>query len=268
MQHTLDEADKRVKKPSCKVLIPSSTSSESESDDAHQRESVDDVHRNDQEVNFSIPSPPPSPTSTSVPITIAPCPPPITSQPLTSIPLQYPIFTITTITTTTTTSGPFVDFNGESDDDTFVTQRHIRALTEKLESLISSSSQAYSEAVVKGMLATLMKEHVANLAKANKAVEDSTTSCLQATEKVDKLISETNTFMTEIHTTTESNASKENEAITKLRTSLRTKRENLEKLRIDITTNNTAFQTSMSSCLSKFQDDLVVEIKIMDKLAL
>lgn len=54
-----------------------------------------------------------------------------------------------------------------------------------LASSTTSSSQSYPEASVKGMLDTLVKEHVANLAKANKAVKDSAQSCLQATEKVD-----------------------------------------------------------------------------------
>lgn len=38
------------------------------------------------------------------------------------------------------------------------------------------------------MLETLVKEHAANLAQANKVVVYSTNSCNEATEKVDKLI--------------------------------------------------------------------------------
>ncbi|CAI9262244.1 unnamed protein product [Lactuca saligna] len=129
---------------------------------------------------------------------------------------------------------------GESDDDAPVTQRHIRALFNKLESLIASSTatsiQAYYEAAVKGMLNTLKKEHAINLEKANKSVEDSTLSL--------------------------------NDAITKLSTLLRIERENLEKLHTDINADNTSFPTSISSRLTKFQEDLAVESKIMDELAL
>ncbi|CAI9299887.1 unnamed protein product [Lactuca saligna] len=316
MQHTLDEADKtpkkqktkgdssnpapsspkpkHVKKSARKVRIPSSTSSESEYDVAHQRESKDDVNRNDQEVNFSITTPPISPTSTFVPITIAPCLPPISTQPPTSIQLQNPIFTQTMTTTTTTTGEPFFDVNasdvgaktsgfetfstapptsqphnesdiplsvdgldfdtiqyspfsvqGKSDDDAPVTQKDIWALIEKLESRIASStassSHVYSEAEVKSMLDTLVKEHAANLDKANKAVENSTRSCLQATEKIDKLIFETKRFMIEINTVAESNTSKVNDAIDNLNASLRKER---------------------------FQEDLAIENKIIYELAL
>lgn len=69
----------------------------------------------------------------------------------------------------------------ESDDDAPITQKDLKALNVKLDSILASSttssSQAYSEAAVKGMLNTLVKEHVANLPKYNKAVEDSTRSC-------------------------------------------------------------------------------------------
>ena len=62
----------------------------------------------------------------------------------------------------------------------------------KLDSILASSTvssiKSYSEATVKGMLDTLVKEHAANIEKTHKAVENSTQSCLQATEKVDKLI--------------------------------------------------------------------------------
>ncbi|CAI9285170.1 unnamed protein product [Lactuca saligna] len=118
------------------------------------------------------------------------------------------------------------------------------------------------------MLDTLLKEHVANLAKANKAVEDSAQSCMQETENVDKLISDTKTFITEINTVAAKNASNANDAIVNLNDSLRKERESIEKLWADISTENSTFQTSISSSLSKFQEDLAVESKVMDKLAL
>lgn len=65
----------------------------------------------------------------------------------------------------------------------------------KLDSILASSTvssiKSYSEATVKGMLDTLVKEHATNLKKANEVVENSTQSYLQATKKVDKLVSKT-----------------------------------------------------------------------------
>ncbi|CAI9261330.1 unnamed protein product [Lactuca saligna] len=132
-----------------------------------------------------------------------------------------------------------------SDDDAPLTKRHLKYLQWNLDSLLASStvssSQAYSEASVKNMLNTLVtehaanlqqankslilrmvKEHAANLQQANKAVESSTLSNQQATEKSDKLISDTKTFISELNTAAEANVVRENEAISKLNNSLRT----------------------------------------------
>ena len=70
------------------------------------------------------------------------------------------------------------------------------------------------------MLDNLVTEHAANLAKVHKAIEDSTSSCLQTTEKVDKLISETNMFISEIHTVAAKNVAQANYAIVNLNASL------------------------------------------------
>ncbi|CAI9299053.1 unnamed protein product [Lactuca saligna] len=70
----------------------------------------------------------------------------------------------------------------DSDKDAPITQKDLKALNKKMDSILASStissSKAYSEATVKGMLDTLVKEHAANFDKANKAVENSTQSCL------------------------------------------------------------------------------------------
>lgn len=64
----------------------------------------------------------------------------------------------------------------ESDDHAHVTQRNLKAINEKLDSLINSStassSAAYSQEAVKPILDTLDKEHIESLEKANKVVED------------------------------------------------------------------------------------------------
>lgn len=65
-----------------------------------------------------------------------------------------------------------------SDDDAPITKRHLKDLNEKLNTLIASSSSssttAYSEIVINGLVATLFKEHESSIDKSNKAVEAST----------------------------------------------------------------------------------------------
>ncbi|CAI9300134.1 unnamed protein product [Lactuca saligna] len=119
----------------------------------------------------------------------------------------------------------------DSDEDAPITQKELKALNEKLDSILASSnissSKAYSEAAVKGMLDTLVKEHAANLDKANKAVENSTQYCLQVTEKVDKLVSETKAFLTKINTVVVKKATNMHNAIANLNASLRKERESI-----------------------------------------
>lgn len=59
-----------------------------------------------------------------------------------------------------------------------------------------------------------------------------------------------------------------NDAIFNLNASLRKERESLEKLRANISADNSALQTSISSSVSKFQEDLAVESKLMVELTL
>ncbi|KAL7616230.1 hypothetical protein Lser_V15G04372 [Lactuca serriola] len=296
MQCSIDEADKSKKGgkkgdkrkkiqevPSSKLVTPKnrkdqmvepSAPSSSDNDyfpsdqddrvehEKEHNESEDSNREDSPEVIFTknVPSPPPSPKHTTAPISITPCSPPVSSQPPTSTPLPPPFFTETTTTTTTTTSvGPSVNVN-TSDARMFLGEKD----------LISNHfiSTTYFEAAVKGVLDTFVKEHVATLDKANKAVESSTQSCLQATEKVDKLIFDIKTFITEINPAAENNATNENDAIVNLNTSLQKERESIVKLRADIYTNNSAFQESISSRISKFQEDMAVESKIMDQLAI
>lgn len=74
--------------------------------------------------------------------------------------------------------------------------------------------------------------------------------------------------MIDLSTAAEANVVKVNEAILKLSTSLKSEREKLEKLCFGISDENTTFHSSISTWLNKFQDDLAVESKSMDKLAL
>lgn len=102
------------------------------------------------------------------------------------------------------------------DDDAPLAQRHLKELNTKLDSLLASaaasSSNSYSEATIKNLFNSLVKEHAANLDKAHKVVDDSNLLNQQTTEKVDKLISQTEVFITDLNTA-EGNTFKANEAI-------------------------------------------------------
>lgn len=77
-----------------------------------------------------------------------------------------------------------------------------------------------------------------NLEKANKAVEDSAKTCKEATEKVDKLITHAQAFMSTFQSSFKSNIAKANEAISCLSVSLHTKNEALEKVHTGIKSDN------------------------------
>lgn len=122
-------APKRRKQPARKRKSP--TPRESESSESETQSDVRNVEepparneegefaRNDksssdpevtQTHNDFVPSPPPSPRTTTTPITIAPCPPPVSSQPHSTILLSTPLFSDSTIPLTTSAE-PSVSVN-------------------------------------------------------------------------------------------------------------------------------------------------------------
>ena len=91
----------------------------------------------------------------------------------------------------------------DDDEDAPLTKRHLKVVTDKLDQLLSSSSaNPYSEAALKALFSSAVKEHdtsISNAAKAidastsqcqkaSLAVEASTKDCKEATAKVKKLI--------------------------------------------------------------------------------
>ncbi|CAI9284802.1 unnamed protein product [Lactuca saligna] len=76
-----------------------------EDDNLHNEEQISNPEVN-QHLNDFVPSPPPSPKMTTTPITIAPCPPPVSSQKQTNIPLSTPLFTDSNVPPTTITKPP------------------------------------------------------------------------------------------------------------------------------------------------------------------
>nr|KAJ0220074.1 hypothetical protein LSAT_V11C200061920 [Lactuca sativa] len=127
-----------------------------------------------------------------------------------------------------------------------VTKRHLKAVNEKLDQQLSSSSSgAYSEAALKALFSSVVTEHSATLSSAAKAIESSTSQCHQAslavdsstkeckeaTAKVDKIVSEAHLFLDSLQAAATKNAQTVNALVESLQRSLQSKRSNLEVAR-------------------------------------
>nr|KAJ0218696.1 hypothetical protein LSAT_V11C300141820 [Lactuca sativa] len=234
---------KKQKKPARRLILQSSSESDSEYNPPNQKKALSSDSENessDEEASGRGDTPPRSPTPEISVRTLPPSPPPVTipasippisqtttSQPFTSKPISIPIFTDTTSTTTTkptftipnpptteppTTSRPLSPtpstettpilgsedlefdstyfspyrFQSEDDDDEPITKRHLKAVNDKLDQLLSSpSSEAYSDAALKALFSSVVAEHSASLSVAAKAIEASTSQCQQASRAVD-----------------------------------------------------------------------------------
>ncbi|CAI9260277.1 unnamed protein product [Lactuca saligna] len=136
----------------------------------------------------------------------------------------------------------------KSDDEAPVTREQLKAVNEKLDSFLQSSKASstgyYSQATIKSFLETLTKEHSANLEKMNKAVD---------------------LF---VYSSFESNTAKTNEVISSLGSTLKTEKEKLEVVCTSLQTDYVEFNSSIISKIIKLQDDLAMERKIMDALAI
>ncbi|CAI9261136.1 unnamed protein product [Lactuca saligna] len=131
----------------------------------------------------------------------------------------------------------------------------------------ASSSEAYSKETIKSLFQRITKEHAENDAQMNKAVSESTEVCKSTTEKVDKLISGTTTFMENYQTTYNNNTAFVNEALQNLGAMFITKKKNLEKIHTGLQQDHASFQTSLTLQITMLQDDLAMESKIMNGLA-
>nr|KAJ0216019.1 hypothetical protein LSAT_V11C300146120 [Lactuca sativa] len=98
----------------------------------------------------------------------------------------------------------------DDDDDAPLTKRHLKAVTDKLDQLLSSSSaNRSSEAALKALFSSAVKEHDTSISNVVKATDASTSQCLKAslvveasttdykdaTAKVEKLILEDQIFL-------------------------------------------------------------------------
>ncbi|CAI9269763.1 unnamed protein product [Lactuca saligna] len=149
----------------------------------------------------------------------------------------------------------------ERDDEALVTRGKLKAINEKLDSLLqaskASSSDEYSQVTMKPFLETLTKEHSANLEKTNKVVDASASVCNTTTEKVDKLIIDARSFMEKFQRSFESNTANSIEVIFGLGSTLKTKKAKLEEVRTSIQKDNVKLNSSISSKIMNLQDDFV-----------
>ena len=115
----------------------------------------------------------------------------------------------------------------------------------------TSSTNKYSETAIKALFSTLVKDHQESIDKATKAVEASITSCQQAAENVEKLISDARLLLDYLQVTAAKNANMLNVSTEKLTTSLQAEKDNFEKNRTGIQADNTELQSSINSRLDK-----------------
>ncbi|CAH1418525.1 unnamed protein product [Lactuca virosa] len=102
-----------------------------------------------------------------------------------------------------------------------------------------------------------MKQHSATVETSNKAVADSAEVCMSTTEKVDKLIGDTNSFMENFQTTYNSNTTSANEALKSLGSLFKTEKAKLQEIHTGLKTDHESFQATISSQLSQLKDELV-----------
>ncbi|CAI9297392.1 unnamed protein product [Lactuca saligna] len=143
------------------------------------------------------------------------------------------------------TYSPF-NIRTESDDEAPVMRGQLKAIHEKLDSLLHASKPSptddYSQATINFLRETLTK-HSANLERMKKAVNAFATVCNSTTKKVDKLISEATAFMEKFQTSFESNTAKANKVISSLGSSIKIEKAKLQVVCTGLKSNYDEFQS-------------------------
>nr|KAJ0184979.1 hypothetical protein LSAT_V11C900506550 [Lactuca sativa] len=167
------------------------------------------------------------------------------------------------------------------DDDEPITKRHLKAVNDKLDQLLSSSSSgAYSDAALKALFSSVVAEHSVTLSAATKAIEASTSQCQQAslavdastkeckdaTAKVNKLVSEAHLFLESLQAAAAKNAQIVNASVENLQRSLQSERSNHEAARQAIEEANEMLHADVNERLTQLEAELAVENRIMDEL--
>lgn len=160
----------------------------------------------------------------------------------------------------------------DCEDEVSATRGEHKSLHEKIDQLLLASqlstSEAYYKAVVESILKRVTKEHSANVSTLSKAVSDSTDANKATIEKVDKLIADTMGFMEDYKTTYNDNTMTANKANQNVGALFQTEKANFVELRKTLQSDHTAFQSSIVAKITKLQEDLATENKIMDALAI
>ncbi|CAI9281328.1 unnamed protein product [Lactuca saligna] len=97
----------------------------------------------------------------------------------------------------------------------------------------------------------------------NKVVDASGSVCNSTTKKVNKLITDARVFMEKFQSSFESNTAKANEVISSLGSTLKIEKVKLQEVHTGLKTDHAEFNSSISSMISKLQDDLALERKIL-----
>nr|KAJ0193603.1 hypothetical protein LSAT_V11C800454080 [Lactuca sativa] len=284
IRQSSSDSDSGYVPPKQKNAPPSEFESESSDEEASGR---GDTPSCSPTPEIMVPSSPLSPPPVTIPVSIPPISPITTSQPFTTIPIPTPIFTDTTTTTTTTkpaftvSNPPVTEPPSNDDDDKPVTKRHLKAVNEKLDQLLSSSSSgAYSEATLKALFSPVVTEHSATFSAVAKAIEASTSQCQQAsftvdssnkeckeaTAKVDKLVSEAHLFLDSLQAAAAKNVETVNTSVENLQRSLQSERSSLEVPCQAIEEANESLHANVNASLTQLEAELAMENRIMDEL--
>ena len=86
-----------------------------------------------------------------------------------------------------------------------------------------------------------MKQHSAYVETSNKVVVESAEVCKTTTEKIDKLIDKTTTFMETFQTTYNSSTTSANEALKSLESLFKTEKTKLQEIRIGLQSGHESF---------------------------
>ncbi|XP_023769235.1 pectinesterase inhibitor 10-like [Lactuca sativa] len=304
---------KKQKKPARRLILQSSSDSDSEYVPTKQKNALPSDSENessDEEASDRGDTPPRSPTPEILVRSLPPSPPPVTipvsiphispittSQPFTTIPIPTPIFTDTTSTTTTkptftapnppVTEPPFttkptfttepppsskplsptqstettpilggedLEFDStyfspyrvqsEYDDDEPITKRHLKAVNDKLDQLLSSSSSGTpSEAAFKTLFSSVVVEHSATLSAAAKAIKASSSQY-------------------SLQVVAAKNAATVNTSVETLQSEC----SKLEAARHAIEEENASLHAKVNERLTQLEADLAMENRIMDEL--
>nr|KAJ0193115.1 hypothetical protein LSAT_V11C800452990 [Lactuca sativa] len=220
--------------------------------------------------------------------------PPVTTEPL--VTTEPPVTTTppsptSSTETNTVLGGEDLEFDSiyfslyriqsDDDDDAPVTKRQLKAVTEKLDQLLSSSSAgAYSEVALRALFSSVVKEHDASLSAAAKAIDASTSQCQkaliaidaltkeckEATAKVNKLVSSAHIFVDSLQAGAQKNSQVVNASVDNIQRSLQTERTNLEVAQKAIEAANATLHANVHDRLTQLEAKLVVENRIMDEL--